>query len=206
MAVSEAFQFLVPFLLTALCLVAVFSRFGGSRTAWRLPLVATLSAGLTFIPFLEFSLAEYLLSLNPHFSLGSLALAIMLLLPWVFPTSPLPRGQLFLFCGWNVGLSVALFSSCLGIIPVDLYAWGYGFSLWFVIMAGLTLGLIVAGSPLAVVFLAYIAAFDLKLLPSANFFDYLTDGFLLLLSAGVLVWGAVGNPKRVESGDSEEES
>ncbi len=80
-----------------------------------------------------------------------------------------------------------VFSSYLGLVPYDLYALGYGFSPWFVFMAIITLLLVWAGNPLSLIFLAAIAAFNLKLLPSGNFFDYLTDGFLLILSVGVLV-------------------
>lgn len=80
-----------------------------------------------------------------------------------------------------------VFFSYLGIVPYDLYPLGYGFSPWFVFVAIITLLLVWAGNPLALIFLASIAAFHLKLLPSGNFFDYLTDGFLMILSVGVLV-------------------
>ena len=62
------------------------------------------------------------------------------------------------------------------------------FSLWFVVVALLSLISIWLWFPLSFIFLAYIAAFNLKLLPSPNFFDYITDGFLFLLSMGVLVF------------------
>jgi hypothetical protein len=86
-----------------------------------------------------------------------------------------------------VGLSLGLFLSYLGLVPYDLYALGYGFSSWFVVMAAVTLLTVWWGNPLSLIFLASIAAFNLELLPSGNFFDYLTDGFLLVLSVGVLV-------------------
>jgi hypothetical protein len=94
--------------------------------------------------------------------------------------------NLWMFCLWNVIISLVLFSSYLGFIPYDMYASGYHFSLWFIIVAAITLIAVWSWNPLSVIFIAYIAAFNLKLLPSPNFFDYITDGFLLLLSLGIL--------------------
>ena len=55
-------------------------------------------------------------------------------------------------------------------------------------MALLTLLAIWSWYPLSFIFLAYIAAFNLKVLPSYNFFDYITDGFLFVMSVGVLLF------------------
>jgi hypothetical protein len=99
----------------------------------------------------------------------------------------LEEKHLWYFCLWNIGLSLVVFFSYLGIVPYDLYPLGYGFSPWFIFVAIITLLLVWAGNPLSLIFLASIAAFHLRLLPSGNFFDYLTDGFLMILSVGVLV-------------------
>jgi hypothetical protein len=46
-------------------------------------------------------------------------------------------------------------------------------------------------SPLSYIFISYIIAFDLKILYSENFFDYMADGVLFFISIGVLISRAV---------------
>ncbi len=193
MVIRDYFQFIVPFLLVTLFIFGVSSRAGIKDKKWHLIFVLIVSACLTFIPLCGLSLAEYLLSINPNFSIGSLALVAIILIPYFIDRQILEEKYLISFCLWNLGLSLGLFSSYLGVVPYDLYALGYGFSSWFVFMAAVTLFLIWSGNPLSLIFLAYITAFNLKLLPSGNLFDYLTDGFLLILSVGVLVCLALKN-------------
>ena len=188
MIISDYFQLLFPWLFVTWLLAAVLFRAapGYARKTWLKILVPALAAVIALVPLGGLSLADYLLSLNPNFSMGSLALVVVLLWPDLFDRPLLSPRQLSLFCLWNVLVSLVLFSACLGLLPVDLYALGYNFSLWFVIMALITLIALWLGSPLSIIFISYIAAFDLHLLPSPNFFDYITDGFLFLASLVVL--------------------
>jgi hypothetical protein len=189
MIIKEYFQLLVPWLLVTLLVVSVWSwtKLPQYRTWWQKLLVLAVTAFITVLPLGGLSLADYLLSLNPNFSIGSLALVVVLLWPKFTGKPLLSNKNLRIFCLWNVVLSLLLFSSCLGFMPFDMYASGYHFSLWFIIMAIITLIAVWAWNPLSIIFIAYIVAFDLKLLPSLNFFDYLADGFLLLMSLGLLV-------------------
>ena len=189
MIIKEYFQLFVPWLLVTLCIVSVCSwtNLSQFKKGWQKLLVLALSAVITLTPIGGLSLADYLLSLNPNFSIGSLALVVVLLWPKFTGRPLLSHKNLRMFCLWNVVLSLVLFSSYLGFIPYDMYAGGYHFSLWFIIIALITLMAVWSWNPLSVIFVAYIAAFNLRLLPSANFFDYITDGFLLLLSLGLLV-------------------
>jgi hypothetical protein len=195
MIIKEYFQLLVPWLLVTLLIVAVWSwtKLPQCRTWWQKLLVLALTALITFVPIGGLSLADYLLSLNPNFSIGSLALVVMLLWPRFTGKQLLSDKNLQLFCLWNVVLSLTLFSSYLGVIPYDMYASGYHFSLWFMVIAVITLIAVWFLHPLSVILIAYIAAFNLQLLPSVNFFDYLTDGFLLLMSLGLLIFLAVSS-------------
>lgn len=189
MIISDYFQLLVPWLFVTWLLTAVISRAapGYARKTWVKVLVPSLAAVITLVPLGGLSPADYLLSLNPNFSMGSLALVVVLLWPNLFSKTLLSPRQLSLFCLWNVIVSLVLFSSCLGILPYDLYALGYNFSPCFVVMAVITLIAVGLGSPLAIIFISYIATFDLHLLPSPNFFDCITDGFLFLASIVVLL-------------------
>jgi hypothetical protein len=198
MIVKEYFQLLVPWLLVTLLIVSVCSwtNFCKFTQGWQKLLVLALSAVITLTPIGNLSLADYLLSLNPNFSIGSLALVVVLLGP-TFTGKPLLSGKnLGMFCLWNIVLSIVLFFSYLGFISYDLYATGYSFSIWFILMAIISLVAVWAWNPLSVIFMACIAAFNLQLLPSVNFFDYLTDGFLLLMSLGVL-FSLAASPKRL---------
>ena len=188
MIVKEYFQLLVPWLLVTFVLVSVSSRtkVGKFHHGWQKLALLALSAFITLVPVHGLSLADYLLSINPNFSMGSLALLVVLLWPKFTGKPLLSAWHLWMFCCWNVIVSFALFFSYLGMIPYDLYALGYSFSLWFLVMALITLIAVWVSNPLSVIFIAYIAAFDLNLLPSPNFFDYLTDGFLFLMSLGLL--------------------
>jgi uncharacterized membrane protein len=188
MIIKEYFQLLVPWLLVTLSIVFVCSwtNFCKFTQEWQKFLVLAMSAVITLTPIDGLSLADYLLSLNPNFSIGSLALVVVLLWPKIMGKPLLSDINLWIFCLWNIVSSLVLFLSSLGFIPYDMYAWGYHFSPWFIIIALITLITVWSWNPLSVIFIAYIAVFNLRLLPSANFFDYITDGFLLLMSLGML--------------------
>ncbi len=195
MIIREYFQLIFPFLLITLIIYAISLWINLARPNKGLPklIVLVISALITLVPFTGLSLAEYLLSVNPNFSIGSLALIVVLLWPQFTSQPLLPDKQIRIFCLWNVALSLALFSSSLGLISYDMYALGYNFSMWFVVMALLTAIMIWRWHQLSYIFISYIAAFNLRLLPSHNFFDYLTDGFLLIMSLGVLASLAISS-------------
>ncbi len=202
MIVKQYIQNLFPFLLVTLIFYAVAFKFIKQKKIIHEIIILYFAAFLTFVPLTGLSLGDYLLSFNPNFSIGSLALVLVLLWPQITDKALLSERHLLIFCAWNVGFSLILFSCALGLIPYDMYAQGYQFSPWFVAVALVTLASIWLWHPLAFIFAAYIAAFNLKFLPSPNFFDYITDGFLFFLSAGVLVlWGW-----RVRTGGLQESS
>ncbi len=192
-AIKEYFGLLFPLLLVACTLSGVvrFMRKLGLMRQIGKPAVIMLSVLITLYPFTELSLAEFLLSLNPNYSIGSLAFFFIIL--WnQFGWKPLfSHKNLLQFCIWNVVVSLCLFASYLGFVNFDLYAMGYRFSVWFVITGLLTIFLLLIRNPLSYIFIAYITVFDLRLLPSDNFFDYITDGVLFLISLGIVTFYAV---------------
>jgi hypothetical protein len=151
-------------------------------------MIVAAAALFSFLPFSGLSFAGYLLSLAPSYSIGSMIFLAVVLSNDLMERPLLTSKDFLLFSLWNVILSLCLFSSVLGFIGPDLYALGYDFSSLFICMAFLTILLVVLSNRLALIFIAYIAAFDLRLLPSSNFFDYMTDGLLLILSSGVVVY------------------
>ena len=190
MIVKQYIQNLFPFLLVTLVLYAVAFKFVKSKKIFHEIIILYVAAFLTFVPLGGLSLGDYILSVNPNYSLGSIALVLVLLWPKIMDKPLLSKKDLMIFCSWNVVFSLILFASYLGLIPYDMYALGYNFSWWFLVVALLTLASIWLWYPLSFILAAYIAAFNVKLLPSPNFFDYVTDGFLFFMSLGLLVvWG-----------------
>jgi hypothetical protein len=160
----------------------------GKRSA---RLAALVAASAALIPIRGLSLSDLALSANPVFSVGSTALFLALL--WKLTTGRrlLLKRDMILFSAWNLALSIPLYSSALGFIGYDLYAPGYGSKGLFVFILAVTVVLAAYRSRLAYIFLAYIAAFDLGLLQSGNFFDYIIDGVLFLASLITLASAAI---------------
>lgn len=153
--------------------------------------VILLSAVIAVYPFTDLSLSDYILSLNPNFSIGSIAFLFLVLWKRFVGNSLLSDRDAAWFSVWNIAVCLCLYASYLGFIGVDVYPLGYGFSALFVLTAVLTIVLFLFRSPLSYIFISYIIAFDLKVLYSENFFDYIADGVLFFISLGVLISRAV---------------
>ena len=102
------------------------------------------------------------------------------------------RGALLV--GAAIG-GVILYAGTLAAIPFDCYRWGFSPYSGLAVAIG---ALIVARSHpgLSVSALIVLIAFDLRLLPSANLFDYLVDPFLTLAALGWCTKRAVTGWKR----------
>lgn len=188
--IKEYFEYVFPLLLITWVFFVIFRLSSVSSLRGQLgkALIILISFFIVLVPFHGLSLAEYILSFNPNFSIGS-HIFIFILLWGQLSNKPLLRQrELLLFALWNIAVSICLFSSSLGLVSFDLYSSGYGFSLWFVITAVLTITLFLFRNSLYYIFILYILAFDLKLLYSPNFFDYITDAVLFLMSLGTLVF------------------
>ncbi len=192
-AIKGYFEFLFPLLLVTWAMLGIvrFTKALDFMGKIGKPVIIVFSVFITLYPFTGLSLADYLLSLNPNYSIGSIV--FFFLFVWKkFGRKPLlSHKNLLQFSIWNVGVSLCLFASYLGFVDFDLYAMGYGFSFWFVVTALLTIILILLRNPLSFIFILYIISFDLKLLYSNNFFDYITDGVLFLISLGIVVFSVV---------------
>lgn len=185
---KEYFEYIFPFLLILYILLWIGS-WGGRQLGInrkKKPVISLitiiLSAILCLLPIGELSIGAYILSFNPSFSVGIIALLIILLTKELSGRELLREKDLLWFSIWNLAVSLILYSSSLGFIGTDIYGTGYSFSLIFVITAVLTLALIFIKSRLYIIFTGYIVVFNLKILPSDNFFDHITDGVLFFAS------------------------
>ena len=142
---------------------------------------------IALYPISGLSVSDYILSLNPCFSIGSMALLIIIICNRIWNRNLVNDKDLKRFVIWNIFISVFVFIPALGFTGMDIYALGYSSSLLFAVMALVTIFLVYQKSPLSYIFIGYIVAFNLKLLPSENFFDYITDGILFFISLGILL-------------------
>lgn len=182
--IQKYFEFLSPLLMITWATFRVGRVIGLHRLSGPVvkPAIMAAAAIIAFYPVNGLSVSGYLLSINPNYSIGAAVFFLILLWNDLGREPLLPRGHFLWFSLWNVVVSLCLFASTLGFIGLDIYKFGYGFSAWFVATALLTGILVFFKNPLAYIFIAYIGAFDLKLLYSDNFFDYITDGALFLMS------------------------
>jgi len=158
--------------------------------------IAVCAAGisLTWLPVfpagqVKLSFGSWVLSANPGFSTCSLAMAASSVRAALWGTPLLRRRDMVLLSLWLVLLATILYSSIWGLLSYDLYAQGYGFSWWFWITGMITLFLGLLGQArLALVGIAVIATYDLRLLPSDNLFDYLIDGPAVLFACLYLIY------------------
>ena len=186
---KDVFVYLFPLLLITWAVFKIARFVGLLRLKAEIikPVMILISGVVTLYPFTDLSLAEYLLSLNPNFSIGSTVLVFVFLLKELGGKQLLSDRNILWFSVFNVVVSLCLYASYMGFVRFDLYNQGYGFSAWFVIMLILTVILFIVRNRLSYIFIAYIMAFNLRLLYSDNFYDYITDGILFLISLVLMV-------------------
>ena len=186
---KEYFEYIFPFLLILYILSWSGRQIGINRNKNSMINLAAiiLSAILCLLPIGDLSIGDYMLSFNPSFSVGIISLLIILLTKELSGRELLREKDLLWFSIWNLSISLILYSSSLGFIGTDMYGAGYRFSLIFVVTAALTLAMIFIKSRLYIIFTGYIVVFNLKILPSDNFFDHITDGVLFFASAIIIV-------------------
>ena len=104
--------------------------------------------------------------------------------------SPRERRALLWF---SASLSLVLYSSSLGYLPLDIYR--AGFSMWAPIALAVAALAVAPHSPaLALVALATLIAYDLPLFASVNLFDYAVDPILGMIA---IVWAVVAIARRL---------
>ena len=88
---------------------------------------------------------------------------------------------------FSASLSLVLYSSTLGYLPIDVYR--AGFSSWApVVFAALAIAVAPRSLPLALTALTTLVAYDVPLFRSVNLFDYAIDPMLGIVA---IVWAGV---------------
>jgi hypothetical protein len=87
---------------------------------------------------------------------------------------------------WSAALSLVLYSSTLGYLPVDVYR--AGFSSWApAVLALVAIAVATRSLPLALTALVTLVAYDVPIFRSVNLFDYAIDPMLGIVAIG---WAA----------------
>lgn len=180
---TYVFSFVFPFLLATVLLQSVAAlsgrnlRGGGPALAFGL-----IGAGIVLFPVDGLPLARWLISFNANFSIPLTAVLFSRVVKTSFGIRLLDDNALLTCWIFAITAGAALYPMALGLTRWDPYAAGWGFSWLFILMFTLTVVLLGMKNRFAVILMAAILAFDLRLLESTNLWDYLVDPLLVVVS------------------------
>ena len=184
---SLAFSFIFPFLLVMALLQLGTSLFGTLR-GWRPTLIIMLiSAFIVLIPVAGLPLARWIISFNANFSISLTAILFYKVTENSSGVKLLDKNALLTCWVFSLTAGVILYPMALGLGGFDPYQAGWGFSWLFAVMCGVTILLLIMKNRFAVVLIAAILAYNFHLLESTNFWDYLVDPFMVLVSCIALI-------------------
>ncbi len=185
---AYAFSFVFPFFLLVALIQWVFHFVGKEATGWIPKLFTVLLSGtVVLFPVDGLPLGRWLISLFPNPSIPLTALLFSWVFKCFFQVQLLDKRAVLTCRLLSLMAGATLYPMALGIGSFDPYSAGWHFSWLFVSLLAVTLGLLFVKNRFFFVFLATILAYDLRLLESANLWDYLLDPILVLVSFGALM-------------------
>lgn len=181
------FSFVFPFLLIMVLLQGGAGLLGRDLRGWRPTLILVLiSAFIAVTPVGGLPLARWMISFNANFSISLTAILFYKVTEISFGVKLLDKNALLTCWVFSLTAGVILYPMALGLGRFDPYQAGWGFSWLFVVVCGVTILLLIMKNRFAIVLIAAILAHNLRLLESTNFWDYLVDPFMVLVSCIVL--------------------
>ena len=185
-SVTEVMSAACPWLVMVLCLQLVAGWCGLTWRGWRL-LVSSGAIALIFLllPVKGLMIARWVAGVSANFSIpltGIVAIAV-----WERTFTRRFFSPADWVTVWSFGAigGVVLYPLALGASSFDPYEWGWRFSPLFVIIGALTSWLIWKQNRFGFLLLIAAVAFQLRLLESSNYWDYLLDPIYCLVG---LVW------------------
>jgi len=183
----EVYSAACPWLGLVWCLLRLARLVKPPLRGWSLLAVTgAVAAALLLVPVQGMVVARWIAGFNANFSIP---LTVMLALTvWEHA----PERSLLSEREWNTALGfgaiggLALYPMALGLGSFDPYEWGWPLSPLFVVIGVLTAWWIWRGNRFGFVLLLAAAAFQLRLLESTNYWDYLLDPIYSLVSLGWL--------------------
>jgi hypothetical protein len=185
---TTAFSFVFPFLLMMALCQRVMILLGKRPTGWVPTVILASASALTVIlPIAGLTVGRWLISLYTNPSIPLTALLFSWVLKNAFQMNLLDVSAIQTCRIFSLLAGAALYPMALGAGAFDPYPAGWHFSWLFVILLGVTLGLLFLKNRFSVVLLATILAYDLHLLESSNLWDYLVDPILVLVAIAGLI-------------------
>jgi hypothetical protein len=179
---------LCPWLVLVWCLQHVATRLLTSVRGWELlALAGTIAAAIMLVPVQGLALARWIAGLNANFSISLTGLLAVIVSERLF------RRALFSEREWTTAWlfgatgALVLYPMGLGLGSVDPYEWGWRFSPLFVVMGVLTTWILWNHNRFGFVLLLAVVAYQLRLLESTNYWDYLLDPVYSLVSLSWVV-------------------
>ena len=184
---SLDFSFIFPFLLIMALLQGAAGLFDRKLCGWRPTLIfVILSVFIVVIPVRGLPLARWIISFNGNFSIPLTAILFYKVFENSFGVKLLDKKALLACWTFSLAAGVILYPMALGLGRFDPYQAGWGFSWLFVALCVVTILLLIIKNRFAVVLMAAILAYNLRLLESINLWDYLVDPFMLVVSGIIL--------------------
>lgn len=175
------FSFLFPFLLLMSGLQHISARIKlPYKGAFPTLVMAVISALIICAPVSGLPPGRWLISLNANFSIPLTLLLLNHILKFAFDIQVLDKKARRACALFALIAGAGLYPMALGFTRFDPYGAGWGFSWLFVGTLLLTMVLVTLGNRFGVVLLLAILAYDLRLLESTNFWDYLLDPVLVI--------------------------
>jgi hypothetical protein len=183
------FSAVCPWLALVRGFQAVAGRCGPERRGWgRLSLLSLAAIGFLVVPVQGISIAGWVRGINANFSIPLTGLLGAAVWEEEFRVKLLSGRDWT--AGWAFGVlaGLGLYLFALGWGSFDPYEWGWSFGPLFVASAGLTGVLLWKQNRFGLVLLLAILAYNLRLLESANYWDYLLDPVYWVVSFTALGW------------------
>ncbi|EFK09020.1 conserved hypothetical protein [delta proteobacterium NaphS2] len=188
MTAAFVFSFVFPFLFLVALIQWAMERFGKNVSGWiSLPSIALASGALVLLPIGGLPVGRWFIAFFPNPSLPLTIFLFSRIVKHSFQIELLDSKAIHTCRLFSLLAGVTLYPMALGAGPFDPYSAGWHFSWLFVLLLVITLGLLLFKNRFSIVLLATILAYDLHLLESSNFWDYLIDPVLVFISIGAII-------------------
>lgn len=183
--IVEVFAAICPWLAVTWCLLVVARTVRVRLHEWALLAASGLVAiVILLLPVQGLPVARWVAGLNANFSVPLTALLVVSVCDRVFARRLLSEREWATAWVFGAVAALLLYPMALGLGPFDPYEWGWSLSPLSLVIGALTAWLIWRQNRFGFVLLLAAMAFQLQLLESANYWDYLLDPIYSLVSIG----------------------
>jgi hypothetical protein len=184
-ALVEVYSALCPWLALMWCLQRVAKLLKQPLRGWMLLAVTgAIAAAVMVVPAQGLVIARWVAGVNANFSIPLTVMLALIVWEEVFERLIFSEREWTTALGFGAIGGLALYPMALGLGSFDPYEWGWAISPLFLVIGLLTAWLIWRRNRFGLLLLLAAAAFQLRLLESTNYWDYLLDPVYSLVSLG----------------------